>query len=100
MNLRDFLADDRAMELLKAIDRMNPIELPPNRVSTIKEVADVLGWPLRETWKLCDKGVETGVLMYCGGMLSRKRVDLTDKGEDVVDADGTEELRTMVRGLR
>ena len=98
LRVRDFLADDRGMELLKTIDKMNPLELPENRLSSIKEVSDVLGWTLRDTWKLIDRGVAAGLLSYHGGMLSRRRVDLTDEGERVVDADGTEELRKIVRG--
>ena len=96
--LARFLADDRAMTLLRTIDRMNPMDVPVNRLSTIREVADVLGWPVMDTWKLIDAGVRTGVLMYCGGVLSRRRVDLTEKGEDVVDTDGTEELRKIIKG--
>ena len=93
-----FLADDRAMELLKAIDKINPIELPENKLSSIKEVSDVLGWSLRDTWKLIDKGVTAKALAYHGGILSRKKVDLTDLGEDIVDAEGTEDLRNIIRG--
>ena len=95
--LRDYLADDDVMRMLRTIDRINPSYLPSDRVSTIKEVADVMDLPLKIVWKMCDKGVELGILMYYSGMLSRKRVDLTDFGEDIVDADGTEDLRNIIR---
>ena len=98
--LRDYLADDDVMRMLKAIDNINPSYLPVDRVSTVKEVADVLDMPLKIVWKMCDKGVELGVLMYCGGILSRKRVDLTEFGENILDADGTEELRGIIRGYK
>lgn len=96
--LRDYLADDDAMALIKAIDMINPSHLPMEKVSTIRTVADVMGLPLKTVWKMCDKGVDLGVLMYCGGMLSRKRVDLTEFGEQILDADGTEDLRNIIRG--
>ena len=95
--MRDYLADDDVMMMLKAIDNINPSYLPVDRVSTVKEVADVLDMPLKVVWKMCDKGVELGVLMYCGGLLSRKRVDLTEFGENILDADGTEELRKIIK---
>ena len=96
--LRDYLADDDVMALIKTIDMINPSHLPVEKVSTIKTVADVMGLPLKMVWKMCDRGVELGVLMYYGGVLSRKRVDLTDLGEAIMDADGTEDLRNIIRG--
>ena len=95
--LRDYLADDDVMRMLKVIDDINPPQLPVSKVSTIKEVTDVMELPLKWVWKMCDRGVELGVLMYYGGILSRKRVDLTDFGEQILDADGTEDLRNIIR---
>ena len=95
--LRDYLADDDVMTLIKTIDMINPSHLPVEKVSTIKTVSDVMGLPLRIVWKMCDRGVELGVLMYYGGVLSRKRVDLTDLGEAIMDAEGTEDLRNIIR---
>ena len=96
--LRDYLADDDVMDMLKAIDRLNPEELPVSRLCTMKKVSDVTGLPLRDVWKKCDEGVRAGVLMYCGGMLSRRRVDLTMLGLEILDAEGTEELRKIIKG--
>ena len=96
--LAEFLADDRAMTLLKTIDGLNPLTLPENGLATRADVAKTLKWGLNETWELISQGVDAGVLRYHGGMLSKKRVDLTDLGEAVVDADGTEELRKIIRG--
>lgn len=95
--LRDYLADDDVMTLIKTIDMINPSHLPAEKVSTIKTVADVMDMPLRVVWKMCDRGVELGVMIYYGGILSRKRVDLTDMGEAIVDAEGTEDLRNIIR---
>lgn len=95
--LRDYLADDDVMTLIKTIDMINPSHLPAEKVSTIKVVADVMDMPLRVVWKMCDRGVELGVMIYYGGILSRKRVDLTDMGEAIVDAEGTEDLRNIIR---
>lgn len=95
--LRDYLADDDVMTLIKTIDMINPSHLPAEKVSTIKVVADVMDMPLRAVWKMCDRGVELGVMIYYGGILSRKRVDLTDMGEAIVDAEGTEDLRNIIR---
>ena len=96
--LAEFLADDRAMTLLKTIDELNPLTLPENGLATRADVAKTLKWGLNETWELISQGVDAGVLRYHGGMLSKKRVDLTDLGEAVVDADGTEDLRKIIRG--
>lgn len=95
--LLEYLADDDVMDMIKTIDRMNPSCVPVDKVSTIKDVAHATGMPLKIVWKMCDRGVELGVLMYYGGVLSRKRVDLTDLGEAIIDADGTEDLRNIIR---
>ena len=96
--LRSYLADDDVMRMLKVIDDLNPIELPTNKVCTIKEVAVAMDLPVKIVWEMCDQGADIGVLMYYGGLLSRKRVDLSQLGEDIVDADGTEDLREIIRG--
>ena len=96
--LRDYLANDDVMDMLKAIDKLNPSELPVSKVCTIKKLADTMGKGITTVWKLCDKGVDVGVLMYCGGILSRTRVDLTEFGENILDADGTEDLRKIIKG--
>lgn len=94
--LKEYLANDDVMDMLKTIDRLNPTELPVNRVCTIKKLAETMDKSITDVWKMCDAGVRVGVLMYYGGVLSRKRVDLTDLGEDIIDADGTEELRKIL----
>lgn len=96
--LRDYLADDDVMVMLKTIDRLNPMDLPENKLCTIKTLAVNVGKSITEVWKMCDKGVRVGVLSYRGGVLSRKRVDLTEFGENILDADGTEDLRNIIRG--
>ena len=96
--LAEFLADDRAMVLLRTIDELNPLTLPENGLSTRADVAKALGWDLNDTWELISEGVDAGALRYHGGVLSKKRVDLTDLGEAIVDADGTEALRAIIRG--
>ena len=81
----DFLADDCAKLLLVTVDRLNPITLPESRLCTMKTLSETLGWDLKRTWGMCDTAVSLGLMAYRGGMLSHKRVDLTELGAKMAE---------------
>ena len=94
-----YLTNDDGLKILKVIDSLNPIDLPVNKLCTIKQVADATGISLREAWKLIDQACDCGLVTSYGGLLSRKRVDLTEFGETLCDCDTPEHIREVLNAL-
>lgn len=79
--IKVYLSNDSGLDLLKTIDKLNPMDLPTNKLCTIKDVSVAMNKPLRETWQLINEAYNCGLVTFYNGLLSRKRVDLTDIGE-------------------
>ena len=97
--IRDYLSNDDGLKILKTIDALNPIELPTNKLCTIKQVSETAGIPLKEAWALINKAYDCGLVVFYGGMLSRKRVDLTEIGEDLCDCTTAGDIGGVLNAL-
>lgn len=87
------------MRLLKTIDSLNPITLPTDKLCTIKKVSDVMNKPLKETWKLVDDGYKCGLIVFYGGLLSRKRLDLTELGEKLCECTAASDVKVVLDAI-
>lgn len=94
----DFLRKDFARDLLKTIDFLNPPHLPISRLCTIKDVSLNMPLGLKETWKLIDEACECGLVATYGGLLSNKRVDLTELGELVTECGSEDDIIRLLFG--
>ena len=97
--IREFLSDDDAMTLLKTIDMLNPMSKSVNECCTIRLVSEVMAKSLRETWSLVNKGIECEVIMSYGGVLSRKRIDLTELGELLTECTTPNEIKEVLKNV-
>ena len=97
--IKDFLLIDDAFNMLKVIDRLNPIALPTNRLCTIKEVSTTMGLSLKDTWDMINIAGDCGLVAFYGGVLSRKRIDLTEDGEKISRCNTPNEIREVLNGL-
>ena len=95
----EFLKNDHGLDLLKTIDDLNPINLPTNRLCTIKEVCNAMNMPLKEGWKFIDQAYDCGLVVYYGGVLSRKRVDLTEIGEKLCECNTAEDVKGVLNAI-
>lgn len=99
-DIKAYLTNDDGLKILRTIDSLNPIELPTNKLCTIKQVSDISGIPLKETWTLINKAYDCGLVVFYGGILSRKRVDLTEIGEDLCDCTTAGDIKGVLDALR
>lgn len=97
--IKEYLSHDRGLDLLKAIDRLNPIDIPVNKMKTIKDISVYMDMPLKETWQLVDKAYGAGLVTFCGGLLSRKRVDLTEVGEKLCECTTANDIKGVLNSV-
>lgn len=97
--IKEYLSHDKGLDLLKTIDHLNPVDIPVNKMKTIRDVSASMGMPLRETWQLIDKAYDAGLVMFCGGLLSRKRVDLTELGERFCECTTANEIKGVLNSV-
>ena len=97
--IKDFLSLDDGLKLLKTIDRLNPSDLPVNKLHTIKDVSVAMGLSLRDTWKMINEAEACGLVIFYGGLLSRKKVDLTDIGENFAECATAKDIKEVFDGL-
>lgn len=97
--IKEFLSDDDAMTLLKTIDMLNPANKSVNECCTIKLVSEAMAKPLKETWSLVNKGIDCEVILSYGGVLSRKKIDLTDLGELLTDCTTPNEIKEVLKNV-
>lgn len=95
-----FLTNDDGLNLLKAVDLLNPITIPANKIHTIKDLSVYMGLPLKETWMLVDEAYDAGLVMFCGGLLSRKKIDLTDLGEMFCECSTPEHIKEVLKNVK
>ena len=97
--IRHFLSNDDGLKLLKTIDILNPSDLPVNKLHTIRDVSEAMCWSVRDTWKLIDEAESCGLVMFCGGLLSRKKVDLTEFGERITECATATDIKEVLDGI-
>lgn len=97
--IKEFLTNDDGLVLLKTIDILNPMSLPTSKLCTIKTVSDVMGKSLKDTWHLIDDAYMCSLVVFYGGLLSRKRVDLTDLGESFCDCVTPADIGDILNGI-
>lgn len=98
--IREYLSHDRGLDLLKTIDNLNPMSIPVNKMKTIKDISVAMNMPLRETWQLIDKAYDADLVMFCGGVLSRKKVDLTELGEMFCECTTANDIKEVLRNVK
>ena len=98
--IKDFLTNDDALKLLRTIDALNPPSLPTNRLCTIREVSEAMGLGLKATWEMIDAAASCDLVSFYGGILSKKRVDLTELGERVCECTTSNEIRGVLNAIQ
>ncbi len=94
-----YLSNDDGLKILKVIDSLNPIELPTNKLCTIKQVSEASGISLKSTWGLIDEASDCGLVVFYGGLLSRRRVDLTEAGERLCECETPNDIKEVLNVL-
>ena len=97
--LKQYLSHDDGLKLLKTIDSLNPSTIPNSKVSTIKDVSVAMGWGLKETWDLIDFAYRAGLVSFYGGLLSRKRVDITELGERICECATSKDIKEVLKSV-
>ena len=97
--VRDYLTNDLGLNILRTIDRLNPIELPTSRLCTVKEVSEAANLPMKETWNLINQAYDAGLVTFYTGLLSRRKVDLTEIGEKLCECETAEDIKAVLYEL-
>lgn len=98
--IKQFLSNDDALTLLKTVDMLNPAHISPSKCCNIKTISSVMGKGLKDTWNLVNQGLDCGLLMTYGGILSRRRVDLTDVGERFCECTTANEIKMVINDVK
>lgn len=97
--IKEFLTHDDALKLLKTIDALNPSYLPVNKLHTIKDVSVEMGLSLKETWTLINMAESCGLVIFYGGVLSRKKVDLSELAERLTECTTNKDMKEVLDGI-
>lgn len=94
--IKEFLSYDDGLRMLKTLDRLNPPTLAASKVSTIKDVSTAMGLGLKETWEMVELGMKADLIISYGGILSKKRVDLSELGGEFSQCNTADDIKKVM----
>lgn len=95
----EFLSKEHGMDLLRALGRMNPKNLSLSQLTTIISVSKMMGLEIKEVWELVELGHDAGLITYYGGLLTRRRMRLSELGEKVCSCTTPGELKGVLKDV-
>ncbi len=93
----EFFSKEKSLDMLKVIDGLNPVYLSVSKLCTIKDVSVAMGMELRDVWNMIDEGHKAGLFTYYGGVLSKRRVDITDLGEYFLECRTQKDIKEALK---